>query len=84
MELEKKIRPDLDQMLTLKDQLAAKLRGWANGGIKGQKYAGSKKTPGKIREICPPVVAVLSLQSAGLDSVVLGSAAQPLWGIWVR
>lgn len=80
MELEKKIRPDLDQMLTLKDQLAAKLRGWANGGIKGQKYAGStKKITGKIREICPPVAAVLSLQSAGLDSVVLGSAAQPLW-----
>lgn len=32
IELEKKIRPDLDQMLTLKDQIASKLQGWANGG----------------------------------------------------
>ena len=32
LELEKKIRPDLDQMLTLKDQIAGKLQGWANGG----------------------------------------------------
>ncbi|KAM9263963.1 LOW QUALITY PROTEIN: protein Niban 3 [Morus bassanus] len=28
MELEKKIRPDLDQMLTPKDQIAGKLQGW--------------------------------------------------------
>lgn len=37
MELEKKIRPDLDQMLTLKDQIAGKLQGWANGGKRWDK-----------------------------------------------
>ncbi|XP_009280746.1 PREDICTED: niban-like protein 2 [Aptenodytes forsteri] len=62
LELEKRIRPDLDQMLTLKDQIASKLQGWANGGVEGgekKKSRFKKKNPqtGQIREIRPPVVA---------------------------